>query len=61
MILSIDTEKAFEKLQHPFMIMSPESGHRGNLLQHNKDNLQQTHSKHHFHSEKRKHFLHDQE
>ena len=48
MIISIDTEKAFDKIQHPFMIKnSPENGHRGNLPQHNKSHIQQTHSKHH--------------
>ena len=32
MIISIYAEKAFDKIQHPFMIKnSPESGHRGNL------------------------------
>jgi len=38
MIISIDVEKAFDKIQYPFMIKknSPESGHRGNLPQHNK-------------------------
>ena len=37
MIISIDAEKAFDKIQHPFMIKnSPESRHRGNLPQHNK-------------------------
>ena len=37
MIISIDAEKAFDKVQHPFMIKnSPESRHRGNLPQHNK-------------------------
>ena len=31
-IISIDTEKAFDKIQHPFMLKnSPESGHRGNV------------------------------
>ena len=34
----------------------PESGHRGNLPQHNKDHTQPTHSKHHFHHEKEKAF-----
>ena len=34
MIISIDAEKAFEKIQHPFMIKNPpESRHRGNLPQ----------------------------
>ena len=33
MIISIDAEKAFNKIQHPFMIKnSPESRHRGNFL-----------------------------
>ena len=33
MIISIDAEKAFNKIQHPFMIKnSPESRHRENLL-----------------------------
>ena len=37
MIISIDTEKAFEKIQHPLMSKnSPKSEHRGNLPQHNK-------------------------
>ena len=37
MIISIDAEKAFEKIQHPFMIKNPpESRHRRNIPQHNK-------------------------
>ena len=39
MIISIDTEKVFEKFQHPFMIKKknpPESRHRRNIPQHNK-------------------------
>ena len=50
MVNSIDAEKAFAKTQHPSMIFkknSPESGHRGNLPQHNKGHIRQTHSKHH--------------
>ena len=36
-MIRIDAEKAFDKIQHPFMIKNPpESGHRGNLPQHNK-------------------------
>ena len=36
MIISIDAEKAFDKVQHPFMIKNyPGNGHRGNLPQHN--------------------------
>ena len=46
MIISIDAEKAMDKIQHPFMIKnSPVSGHRGNLAQHNKGHIGQTHSK----------------
>ena len=40
MIISIHSEKAFRRIQHPFMIKnSPESGHRGNLPQHNKGHI----------------------
>ena len=40
MIISIDAEKASEKIQHPFMIKNhPESRHRGNLPQHNKGHI----------------------
>ena len=39
MIISIDAEKAFDKIQHPFMIKkkknSPESRHTRNMHQHN--------------------------
>ena len=46
-IISIDEEKAFDKIQHRFMIKTQESGHRGNLPQHNKGHIRQTHCKHH--------------
>ena len=38
MIISIDAEKAFDKIQQPFMIKknSPESRNRRNIPQHNK-------------------------
>ena len=37
MIISIDAEKAFDKIQHRFMIKnSPESRNRSKILQHNK-------------------------
>jgi len=43
MIISIDAEEAFDKIQYPFMIKkkktSPESGHGGNLPQHNKGHI----------------------
>ena len=37
MIISIDAEEAFDKIQHPYMIKNPpESRHRRNIPQHNK-------------------------
>ena len=46
MIISIDAEKAFDKIQHPFMIKNPpESRHRRNIPQHNKSHMWETHSK----------------
>ena len=46
MIILIDAEKAFEKIQHPFMIKKkkkkknfPESRHRKNIPQHNKSHI----------------------
>ena len=47
MIISIDAEEAFDKIQHPYMIKNPpESRHRRNIPQHNKSCIWQTHSKH---------------
>ena len=41
MIISIDAEKAFEKIQHPVMIKnSQQSEYRGNVPQHNKGHIQ---------------------
>jgi len=38
--VSIDAEKAFDKIQHPFMIKNPpESKHRRNMPQHNKSHI----------------------
>ena len=40
MIISIDAGKAFNKIQHPFVIKKPpESRHRGNFPQHNKGHI----------------------
>ena len=40
MIISIDAEKAFDKIQHSFMIKStPESWHRRNIPKHHKSHL----------------------
>ena len=38
-IISIEAEKAFDKIQQPFMIKTPESGYRGNRPQHNKGHI----------------------
>ena len=38
-IISIDAEKAFDKIQHPFMINSHQSWYKGNISQHNKGHL----------------------
>ena len=40
MIISIDAEKVFDKIQHPFMIKNPpERRHRRNIPQHNKNHV----------------------
>ena len=39
MLISIDAKKAFDKIQHFMIKNSPESGHRGNLPQHNKGHI----------------------
>ena len=40
MIKSIDAEKAFDKIQHPFMEKnSQESGIRGNIPQHDESHM----------------------
>ena len=44
-IISIDAEKAFNKIQNPFMIKkknSSKNGHRRNLPQHDKGHVQET-------------------
>ena len=48
MIISIDVEKAFDKIQHPFMIKNTQqSGSRGSMPQHNKGHIRETYSQHH--------------
>ena len=43
-----DAEKAFDKIQHPFMIKNPQqSGHRGNASQHHIGHIWQIQSQHH--------------
>ena len=41
MIISIDVEKAFDKVQHPFMIKknTQQSGNRGSIPQQNKGRI----------------------
>ena len=40
MIISIDVEKAFDKIHQPFMIKTlKKNGHRRNLPQHSKDHI----------------------
>ena len=40
MIISIDAEKAFDKIQHPFIIKNPPGiRHRRNIIQHNKSHI----------------------
>ena len=46
MVISIDAEKDFDKIQHPFIIKTAESRHERKLPQHNKGHLWETHSKH---------------
>ena len=45
--MSIDTEKAFDKVQHPFMIKTQQSWNRGSIPQHNKGHIQENFSQHH--------------
>ena len=37
--ISVDTEKSFDKIQHPFMIKTLHKLGRGNIPQHNKGNM----------------------
>ena len=39
MIISIDADNAFDKIQHRFMIKTSKNGHRRNLPQHSKGNI----------------------
>ena len=40
MVISVDVENTFDKVQHPIMIkQSQESGHRGNVPQYSKGHL----------------------
>ena len=46
-IIPIDAEKAFDKIQHTFMVKTLQNGYRGQVPQHNKGHIWQTHSQHH--------------
>jgi hypothetical protein len=47
MIISLDDEKPFDKIQHPFMIKSLGKIRNSRLIsKHNKSNMQQTSSQH---------------
>ena len=37
--ISIDAEKAFDKVQHSFIIRTQQSGSRGRIPQHNKGHM----------------------
>ena len=39
MIISIDAEKASNKVQHTFMIKTQQSGNRGSTPEHNKGHI----------------------
>ena len=39
MIISLDAEKAFDKIQHTFMIKTQQSRNRGNIPKHNKGHV----------------------
>ena len=48
MIISIDEEKAFDKVQHPFMIKNTQQrGSRGSIPQHDKGHIRDSYSQHH--------------
>ena len=47
MILSIDAEKAFDKIQHTFLIKTLQCRERENIPQHLKSHIQKAHGKYH--------------
>ena len=46
MIISFNAAKAFDKIQHPFMIKPYQNECKGNICQQNKRHLQHSHSQH---------------
>ena len=57
MIISLDTEKAFDKIQHSFMIQSWRDQGCKTHTKHNKGNIQQANSQHQIKGEKIKGIL----
>ena len=47
MIISIDTEKELDKIQHSFMIKTLSNGGGGSIPQHYKGYVQENYSQHH--------------
>ena len=50
MVISIGDEKAFDKIQHSFMIKkknTQQSGNRGSIPQHNEGHIRETYSQKH--------------
>ena len=57
MIISIDAQKAFDKIQHPFLIKNTQQrGNTGNISQHSKGLIRETYSQFHTQWEKTKNF-----
>ena len=46
MVISLDAEKAFDKIQHPFMLKVLENRNSRPIPKHSKSNIQQTSSQH---------------
>ena len=44
MMISIDAAKAFDKIQHPLMIKTYQSGYTGNIYQYSKSHFLQAQS-----------------
>ena len=59
MIMSIDVEKAFDKIQHPFMLKNTQqSGNRGSTPQRNEGHIREAYSRHYTQGAKAKKLSH---